>query len=315
MVMFTGLARVAREAGLTVKEESGWKTRGHGQMASCQSIIIHHTAGAWTDADYNSRTTILKGNSTTPGPLSQYGIGRNTGTVYVFAAGNCAHAGRNSLVSAVKYRNANAIGIEIENNGLGEPYTPQTYNAAVALAAQLVKEFGLKVADVVGHKEIALTASGKLGRKTDPSFSMTKFRQDVAAKIEGRAPVKVVQAPAAKPAVKPAITTPGKVWPAVQLPVNGTKTAEWHNAWVALMKATGRTHKSLGTNLQNWLDHLGYYKIPPYRLDGIMGPVSVKALQRFLKAKGHYAGLIDGDRGAMTVASEKRYLNAQAKHL
>ena len=186
---YKGLGRVAREAvgAENVIEEPGAGTRGHGGMDVIESIIIHHTAGAWDKtrpADYNSRSTVLHGHPGAKGPLAHYGVGRVTGRVYWFASGLCAHAGRDSLVLGRKHRNIRAIGIEIENNGLGEPYAPATYNAAVALAGQLVIEFGLQVSDVVGHKEIALTESGRLGRKTDPSFDMHKFRRDVSAWIE-----------------------------------------------------------------------------------------------------------------------------------
>lgn len=178
MVMFTGLARVAEKTGYPVNEVSGWKTRGHGGMDSCQTIVIHHTAGANTGGDYNSYGTVLNGRPGLPGPLAQYGIGRNTGTINVFAAGRAWHAGR---VGRTSWNNNNAIGIEIENNGTGEPYGSKTYGAAVALAGELVKEFRLTVNDVLGHKEVAVPK----GRKVDPSFNMDKFRADVAAYING----------------------------------------------------------------------------------------------------------------------------------
>jgi hypothetical protein len=40
----------------------------------------------------------------------------------------------------------------------------------------------------------------------------------------------------------------------------------------------------------------------------------VKALQSFLRAKGLYTGLIDGLRGPLTVKAEQQYLNDQRKY-
>lgn len=210
--MFTGLARVAKKTGFPVEETPGWKTDGHGGMTSCSSIIIHHTAGADNGKDYNSYGTVKNGRPGLPGPLAQLGIGRNTGTVYVFAAGKSWHAGK---VGKTAHNNDNAIGIEIENNGVGEKYSDKTYNSAVALAGELVKEFGLKVSDVLGHKEIAVPK----GRKIDPSFAMGKFREDVQKYINtGKAPsgsVTPVQKPKpttpAKPAPKPSSTVSSAV--------------------------------------------------------------------------------------------------------
>lgn len=178
-IMYTGLDRVARETGYPVEEVDGWEKRGHGGMTSCKTIVIHHTAGADNGKDYNSYNTVLNGRPGLEGPLAQLGIGRNTGTIFVFAAGRAWHAGK---VLKTDYNNDNAIGIEIENNGTGEKYGSKTYGAAVALAAELVIEFKLDVSDVRGHKEICDPPR----RKIDPSFDMGQFRQDVAAYIKGK---------------------------------------------------------------------------------------------------------------------------------
>ena len=42
--ILTDLADVLRRAGLTVVEEPGWKTRGHGVMTSVKAILIHHSS-------------------------------------------------------------------------------------------------------------------------------------------------------------------------------------------------------------------------------------------------------------------------------
>lgn len=269
--MFTGLARVARKTGFPVEEVAGWERAGHGGMDSCSTIVIHHTAGANNGKDYNSYGTVKNGRPGLPGPLAQLGIGRNTGAVYVFAAGKSWHAGK---VAKTAHDNSNAIGIEIENNGTGEKYGVNAYNSAVALAGELVKEFGLSVNDVLGHKEIAIPR----GRKIDPSFGMDKFRDDVRNYIKGG---KIdVEPVASKPAVKPAVK-----------PKPASNSA--YKAWV----------KTLQRNLNLWKSDL-----PKLREDGDYGTVTrnrVKEWQRRNKG-GAYKGIyIDGDAGPLTTKGLK----------
>lgn len=181
MNMYTGLARVARLTGYPVVEVPGWETRTRPQtMQDVRTITCHHTAGPPASADtrdYPSYNTVLNGRGADlPGPLAQYGIGRS-GTIYVFAAGSANHAG---VSRSVDYEKTHAIGIEAEAVGVpgakGDWPEPQM-DAYAKLCRALIDEFGLKVADVLGHKETC----SPVGRKTDPSFDMQKFRTRVAA--------------------------------------------------------------------------------------------------------------------------------------
>lgn len=74
-LMVTDLADILRNAGLNVVEVSGWKTRGHGQMNTIKSIIVHHTAGPAT-GDFPSLQIFRDGRSDLSGPLYQLGLGR-----------------------------------------------------------------------------------------------------------------------------------------------------------------------------------------------------------------------------------------------
>lgn len=304
MVMFTGLARVAKKTGFPVEEVPGWKNTGHGGMDSCSTIVIHHTAGANNGTDYNSFSTVKNGRPGLPGPLAQLGIGRVTGKQIIFAAGRAWHAGK---VGKTAHDNSNAIGIEIENNGVGEKYSDNTYSSAVALVGELVKEFKLDVdKDVLGHKEIAVPK----GRKIDPSFSMGKFRADVKSYINGT--IKPVASKPSKPKPKPA---PAKdksgAWPEKPLKVTSAHTVESDAAWRELMTAIGKRDSSLTKNIQSWLKDQGKYN---GLVDGHFGPLTVKALQSFLKDKGLYpkSYLIDGKRGPATIKAEIAYLNLPA---
>lgn len=169
MPWFTGLDSVARKTGFPVVESPGWKTNGHRAMSGCQAIIIHHTATTNTTA--NAPTLNYVRNN----KLSHFVLGRD-GTIYVTGAGFQGHAGKDSLVSPAHARNATSIGIEAENNGTGEPWPDVQMESYVRLVRALIDEFNLPVSRVYGHKEIALTAAGKLGRKTDPTFNMDTFR-------------------------------------------------------------------------------------------------------------------------------------------
>jgi len=172
--MLTDLADILRNAGLTVVEVAGWKTRGHGVMASVKGILIHHTAGPAT-GEYPSLNVVRDGRPDLSGPLSQLGLGRS-GTWYVIAAGRAYHAG--STIDDSIFGNSNAIGIEAEGTGspstnTGHAYWPEVqYQSYIKGVKALQAAYGIPTARVLGHKEAAVPA----GRKPDPNFSMTEFR-------------------------------------------------------------------------------------------------------------------------------------------
>lgn len=180
MAMLTNLANIARRTGYPVVEVPGWKTRGHGQMSTVQTITCHHTAGP-AAGDYPSLATVRDGRLNPnpalnlPGPLAQLGVGR-AGTIYVIAAGLSYHAG---FSRETAYTNPHAIGIEGEatGRGLDTDWPDIQVDAYARLCAALVDAHDLTVADVRGHKE---TCSPP-GRKVDPDFDMAAFRHRVAA--------------------------------------------------------------------------------------------------------------------------------------
>lgn len=172
--MLTDLANILRKANLTVVEEPGWKTRGHGVMKSVKSIIVHHTAGPAT-GEYPSLRVVRDGRADLPGPIAQLGLGRS-GKWYVIAAGKAYHAG--STKDDAIFGNPNAIGIEAEGKGTpadatGHKYWPAAqWNSYVRGVKALQAAYGIPTSRVLGHKEAVVPA----GRKIDPNFSMTEFR-------------------------------------------------------------------------------------------------------------------------------------------
>lgn len=176
--MLTDLADILRNAGLTVEEVEGWKTRGHGVMTSVKGILAHHTAGAAT-GDFPSLRIVRDGRPDLSGPLSQLGLGRS-GKWYVIAAGKSYHAG--ATIDDSIFGNSNAIGIEAEATGVpstnvGHANWPEVqYQSYIRGVKALQAAYGIPAARVLGHKEAAVPA----GRKPDPNFSMAEFRAALA---------------------------------------------------------------------------------------------------------------------------------------
>lgn len=170
-MMLTDLADACRKSGLPVVEVDGWRTRGHGAFLGLNSIVCHHTAtSARALGDYPSLRIVRDGRSDLPGPLSQLGLGRN-GTVYVIAAGVAWHAGATFYP---RQDNWHAIGIEAEADGLSA-WPEAQMDAYARLVAALAEHYAIPLSSVQGHKEVAKP----LGRKVDPNFDMTAFRQRV----------------------------------------------------------------------------------------------------------------------------------------
>lgn len=176
----TWLADVLRKADLKVVEQGGWKERGIGDIKRPIFVVCHHTATTNLKDNMPSLNALIHGRPKTPtskglrGPLAQLGIARD-GTFYVIAAGLCHHAGE-SAFGGYKSLNSWSIGIEPENNGLGEPWSEVLMDAYARGCAALLKHIKKPVTNCIGHKECCVPP----GRKIDPSFDMKEFRERVA---------------------------------------------------------------------------------------------------------------------------------------
>lgn len=156
-------------------------------------VMEHHTASSRTSGDTPALGLVLRGRGGAqplPPPVVQILIGRR-GTVHVASEGNSNHAGRGepralnvarhggthqrARTSGTINGNPWFIGIEIENDGVGEPYPPDQMLRVDQVTAALCIEFGWNPAHaVLGHKE---WTSGKI----DPSYDMDAQRRRVAA--------------------------------------------------------------------------------------------------------------------------------------
>lgn len=177
----TWLPEVLLGAGLKVAQAPDWESRGRAPMGLVRGVMCHHTA---TGAPGNmpSLHMLIAGRPDLPGPLAQLGLGRD-GTFYVIAAGRANHAGAGSW-EGITTGNSSFIGIEAENDGKNEPWSPVQMEAYQRGAAAILKKLGAGANMCCGHKEYAAPH----GRKVDPTFDMPLFRREVAAFLSGRTP-------------------------------------------------------------------------------------------------------------------------------
>lgn len=120
-------------------------------------VIIHHTAQE--SADKTVRTFLIKKTQTS----AHYIIGKDGKVIQMvndYLRANHAGVGKWGNNADL---NSGAIGIELDNTGLGtEPYPPAQLKSLIALLATLKKKYNIPAANFIGHSDIAP------GRKIDP---------------------------------------------------------------------------------------------------------------------------------------------------
>lgn len=170
----------------------------------------------------------------------------------------------------------------------------------------LVRTWYPKATALLGHRQVYGASTACPG--------------NVIMGLIGRGVIRYGTTPTVTPAPAPVTPAPApssKVWPAVALPLTDKHTTASHNAWVRLMADVGYKDPRLGKSLQRWLRDRGYYK---GLIDGDFAGWSIDALQRFLRDRGFYKGAIDGKklgyraRAALTIRGEIAYLNSQRKY-
>jgi len=155
-------------------------------------VMAHHTASPLGSGDIPSLNIVKHGRPDLSGPLSQLLLGRS-GAVVAVSDGHCHHAGGGTQAAWDAYHNGQEpqravnprngvngnywfVGIEAENNGVGEPWPAHQYKMYVTVSAAFCHEFDWDpTVAVLGHSEWRPD-------KIDPAgFSMHQFRQDVSA--------------------------------------------------------------------------------------------------------------------------------------
>ena len=175
----TWLADVLRDAGLTVVEHAGWKTRTVGGTWSPQFGIVHATAAPSSQTDTNQIRIVRDGRSDLNGPIANACVDR-AGRWHVLAAGKCNTTIAGTAGPYNGKGNTYALGVEACHNNLaGTPWPAEQYDAYVRGWAAIAKRMGWTPDRLRGHKEHTP------GHKTDPTFDMGLFRRRVAAVLAG----------------------------------------------------------------------------------------------------------------------------------
>lgn len=335
-MFLTGLPRVLDDAGVSWSAVAGWQTRTlwKAGITEVRAVFWHTTEtqdAAFTPARGPAPTLSWVKGDTKEKPYPSYNllIGRD-GHVHLVAAGAAAHAGKGQIggtpVIPKDLGNRYAFGISFDANNSRHPITAAQIEAGARLGAAIDREWRGTIRHIM-HGEYAP------GRRSDPTMipgGWSAFRAAIKRGYWKQDPTPDPD-PAPKPdpttPAPPAEATPGEAWPKVALKVTDKHTAASHNAWLELMADVGYKSTDLGKNLQSWLAGLtdprtgkGYYPMPPYLHDGIMGPAGVKALQRKLydsrlaNGRRAYNGKADGIRGPLTVRAEIAYLNDQRRY-
>lgn len=156
-------------------EVEGWATRGK-PMNPPKVVIAHHTATRPSTTDAAVIRLLRVGRTDLPGPLCQIGLARD-GTAYVVAAGRANHAGTGGWHGVTG--NANALGIEAFNDGLGEPWPHIQLDAYDRTCAAVLRHVDRDASWLCGHREWAP------GRKIDPTgIDMNMMRSRVQNQLE-----------------------------------------------------------------------------------------------------------------------------------
>jgi len=119
-------------------------------------VIIHHTA------QDSLNQTIKTFHSTRAGTSAHYVIGRDGKVVHMvndYLRAN--HAGVSKWGKDTDL-NSSSIGIELDNNGIGDAWQDAQINSLLKLLATLKKTYNIPTANFIGHADIAP------GRKNDP---------------------------------------------------------------------------------------------------------------------------------------------------
>ncbi len=187
---------VLRAAGLQVVEVDGWERRARSgnrpYTAVPTHVMVHHTASNTSAANDVAYIT----HNAQYAPLANILLDR-TGVVWLCAAGPTNTNGTGSDTwgggTPPDSMNACAIGIEIANNGTGEPYSTPQQRALHTLCVELLKYIGRSSHYLRAHFEWSP------GRKIDPAgsswyavgsdmWNMVAMRSNVQELIDAQTP-------------------------------------------------------------------------------------------------------------------------------
>lgn len=179
-----------RAAGITVREASGWQSRGNGQTSAYEGGLVHHTATGYGIAvpGTGAGNLLINGRPDLRGPLCNY-AGNDDGSITVIAAHPANHAGASGGRSmgplpVTSLFNRRVLGLEIVYPGTS-PMRSAQYRSALVWAKV--------VADVVGggniervraHAETSITGKWDPGEAPGRTINMGAFRRAAKTVLE-----------------------------------------------------------------------------------------------------------------------------------
>lgn len=158
-----------------------WHTRGRpegtGDGFFPDGVVCHHTASPEGCSAENDLRVILSGNSDAPGPVSQLYVSRDA-ELFLVAAGRANHAGsgmRPGRDFVCTDQNARNVGIEVGNNGVGEPWSDAVCDIYAATVAALLDWYDWPTDHVYLHNTTGPPHQG-CNSKIDPAGPWTMER-------------------------------------------------------------------------------------------------------------------------------------------
>ncbi len=233
-----------------------------GHWGPVYGLMAHHTGSDSTD----QRELLYKGNSSLPGPLSQYGISQD-GTLHLIGNGRANHAGLGDpdVLNAVKWEdygkypptdnqatvdgNTHFYGVEIWYSG-SHSMTDAQYFTLLRLGAAIFDFHNWTHKSLIAHGE---WQPGKWdpGFKSGQMMDMHIVRTDLAATIK-RGPVVIDP-------VESKSTVFKQVWETdAAEPPKGHKTTEnptWHP--MSLLRKACEDAEAARKNTEKIMKHLG----------------------------------------------------------
>lgn len=168
-VYLTGLVDWIAGAGLEVAGCDGWQSRANngGGFDPGRPWVVcwHHDASA-TDSD-PADVLAYELTGADAAPICNVHLWRD-GTVTVLAAGKTNTEGKGGPLATrlgvipLDSANSYAVGLELSNNGAGEPWAEHLVDAAFTLSRAITDGLGLEPDDVITHAEWTT-------RKIDPA--------------------------------------------------------------------------------------------------------------------------------------------------
>lgn len=162
--MALDLPALLRAEGVEVLVADGWRSNDRPGDFTPIACMSHHTASGSGGGEFPSLSTVVHGRAGIPGPLCNLLVGRlrqgrELSRVYVITDGRANDSGTGMASVLDRIRSGRAVtgdataqgstngnrwffDIEVENNGVGEPYEPGQIDALIRCNAAIAKAMG-----------------------------------------------------------------------------------------------------------------------------------------------------------------------------